>query len=451
MKVISKASDTILAILGKPKGNNLPYRKTHFCVEQPCDGGMLLYHLLTKELVWLDGEAYDSCLENEYLRSHWFVVPEATREKAQADMVKWVLSAGQKKNTDITSYTIFPTTDCNARCFYCFELSRSRIPMSRETALKVVRYIKGHCGGKKVSITWFGGEPLYNREAMDTICNGLQEEGVDFTSKITTNAYLFDETAVEQANGLWNVKYAQITLDGTETVYNRIKAYIHKDGSPYRIVLQNMEHLLDAGIFVAVRLNMDLKNAEDLLLLVDELALRFGPRNNLCVYANHIFKGDETIADSYSAEEWMLRGEAMRRLEERIAQHGLEARGGVEKKYKLHFCMADIGNAVTILPDGHIGLCEHFSDTEFIGHIDREGFDEAVVKSWKETVPAIEECATCFYYPSCILLKKCANRNKCFPQYREEKLRKVFRQMIYEYRAWRNKAELDTAPVDTDC
>jgi len=48
------------------------------------------------------------------------------------------------------------------------------------------------------------------------------------------------------------------------------------------------------------------------------------------------------------------------------------------------------GSAMTILPDGHI---------------DREGFVEATIQSWKETIPAIPECDTCFYYPTCIRLK----------------------------------------------
>lgn len=451
MKVISKANDTVLTILGKPKGTDGDYRKMHFCVEQPQDGGVLLYHLLTKELLFLTEAEYAHCLENEELRKRWFVVPANTKDKSVADMVKWVLAAGKKQQRAITSYTIFPTTDCNARCFYCFELSRSRIPMDLETARKVARYIKDHCGGEAVKIAWFGGEPLYNQAAMDEICNGLREYGVTFTAKATTNAYLFDEKALEKAKSLWNLKQVQITLDGTEAVYNRIKAYIHKDGSAYQIVLGNMERLLDAGIFVAVRLNMDLQNGEDLLTLVDELAKRFGSRKNLCVYANHLFKGNEAMADTYSEEEWNLRGEMMRRLEEKINANGLGVRGGVEKKPKMNYCMADSGNAVTILPGGEIGLCEHFSETEFIGHIDREGFDEAVAKSWKETTAPIPECATCFYYPSCILLKKCANRNKCFLQHRQERLRKTQRQMVCQYQAWLDQGVSDDTFADIDC
>ena len=68
------------------------------------------------------------------------------------DFVRLVLRAQSKDMDPIIGYTIFTTTDCNARCFYCFELGRSRIPMSEETAHKTARYIRDHCGGEKVKI-----------------------------------------------------------------------------------------------------------------------------------------------------------------------------------------------------------------------------------------------------------------------------------------------------------
>jgi len=101
--------------------------------------------------------------------------------------------------------------------------------------------------------------------------------------------------------------------------------------------------------------------------------------------------------------------------------------------------MADSGNSVTILPGGEIGLCEHYSESEFIGHIDREGFDQKVVDSWKERIPEIPECVDCFYYPSCLQLKKCAAGSICFAQLRQERLGKVQQQMRNTYEQWKNR------------
>jgi len=433
MKIISEANATVLKIFKKFQKKAPCTRLLRYFVEERVEDGVLLFNLLTRELVLLTEEEHRNLLTNEYLQEHWFTVPERTSEKELAELIRWVLSTQSKKPTAITGYTIFPTTDCNARCFYCFELGRSRVPMSRETALKTVEYIKSHCGGEKVHLAWFGGEPLFNLEAIDTICGGLRREGVEFTSTMTTNGYLFDEELVQRAVTEWNLQKVQITMDGTEEVYNRIKAFIHREGSAYRRVLENMKHLLDAEVKVSVRLNMDLHNAENLLELVDELGREFAGKKGLSVYAHHIFEENVPLAESHTEEGWALRHEAMGQLNARIRENGLASTHGIRKKPKQNHCMADSGRSVTILPTGDIGLCEHHSEGEFMGHLDREEVDKAMIASWKETVPEIPECETCFYYPDCIRLRKCTNDRVCFPQLREDYLTATKQAMRNEY------------------
>ena len=451
MQIISPASEAVLKILKQFKSGGAKYRPLHYCVEQPAEGGMLLFNLLTRELVLLTAEEYAHMDDLAELKDRWFLVPEETSEKEYADLVKWVLSNRQKKAKNITGYTIFPTTDCNARCFYCFELGRSRIPMNEETAQKTVRYIKEHCGGEKVSIRWFGGEPLFNQMAIETICTGLWEANVAYNSSMVSNGYLFDEETVAHAVRDWNLHHVQITLDGTEAVYNKTKAFIYKDGSAYQKVLTNIGLLLDAGVIVQIRLNMDLYNAENLLELVEELSNRFSGKKGLRVYAHHIFDGDKPMAGMHTDEEWEKRDAALQRLQEKISACGLAGKGGISKNLKMNFCMADSGRSVTILPDGNIGLCEHFSETEFAGHLDRKGLDPAMVASWKEQMPQIPECETCFYYPECIKLKKCASGSVCFRQLRQDQLRKTKQQMKNEYERWQSKALTEEEDEPVDC
>lgn len=441
MQTISILQESVLKILAKfckmmPSGRLLSY-----CIPVEIPEGHLLFNLLTREMVLLTEEEWQNRFENEYLKKHWFIVPEDCKDKEYADLVRWVLQNKKPKKQAITGYTIFPTTDCNARCFYCFELGRSRIPMSEETARKVAGYIADHCGGETVNLRWFGGEPLFNKAVIDIICAELRERNIPFTSFAVSNGYLFDEETVKNAADNWNLKRVQITLDGTEEVYNKVKAYIYKQGSPYQTVMENIGHLLDSGVSVSIRLNMDMHNAENLLELVEDLANRFARKKGLSVYAHHLFDGDKPMADIHSYEEWEIRDAAMVRLEEKIAACGLAARGGIRKKLKTNFCMADSGKAVTILPNGEIGLCEHFSESEFIGHIDSDSFDQAVVNSWKERIPEIPECATCFYYPDCMQLKKCASGSVCFEHLRREKRRKVERQMLAEYERWKSREQ----------
>ena len=417
----------------------------HFCAAETVEDGVLLFNLLTREMVLLSQEEYDGRLDNAYLKDRWFVVPENTNEKAYADFVRTFLKRQEKHDGIITSYTIFPTTDCNARCFYCFELGRSRIPMSPETAEKVVQYIKNHCGGKNVHLAWFGGEPLYNSEAIDIICNGLRQENVVFDSFMVSNGYLFTEEIIQKAVECWNLKKIQITLDGTEKVYNKIKAYIYRDVNPYQVVVGNIGKLLDASVQISIRLNMDLANAENLVELVDELTQRYGGRKGIVVYAHHLFKNDMALADTYSAEEWVEREKAMARLEQKIELGGLLRNNIITSQIKTNYCMADSGKNITILPDGNIGLCEHHTEDEFIGHIDREGFDQNVVDSWKKQIAQIPECQECFYYPECRTLQKCSNDSVCFLQYRQNRRRNMQQRMVATYQVWKNKEIVEVA------
>lgn len=445
MKIISEASESVLTILKRFSRNEKSTCWSQYSVKTPVTEGVLVFNLLTRELILLDREEYGRYTELDYLKDHRFVIPENVNEKEIADFVKLLLNTRQAKPKEITSYTIFTTTDCNARCFYCFELGGSRIPMNCETAQKVVQYIKRHSGGKKVSIYWFGGEPLLNVAAIDTIAEGLHREGIDFSSQMVSNGYLFDDMLVRKAIDCWNLKKVQITLDGTEKVYNKIKAYIYRDSNPFVIVMNNIARLLQTGISVSVRLNMDLYNADDLLLLTEELAQRFSGRSGISVYSHHLFKGETSNVELHSDEEWEKRQAAMDRLNEALEIKGLLSKKGISKKIKQNHCMADSGRSVTILPNGNLGLCEHYTESEFIGHLDRDDFDTAMVNSWMERVPEISECKECFYYPDCIKLRKCSTNSVCYPQFRKGKLKSTQRAMLCEYERWLTKTNTEEA------
>lgn len=440
MKSISEANSSVLSILKTLKKDNACSRLFRYTMELELDDGTLLYNLLTNELLLLTAEEYTNICENDYLKQHWFVVPKEIDDREYVDLVKWLQRNMAPKKQPIIHYTIFTTLDCNARCFYCYELGCNRIPMSEETALKAVQFIKKHCQKNKVTLNWYGGEPLYNAKVIDTICDGLNAEGIPFRSVMISNGYLFNDELARKAVEKWNLEKIQITLDGTEAVYNKIKAFIHREGSAYQIVLANIARLLDAGIKVSIRMNLDLHNADDLLNLIDDLANRFDGNKLLSAYAYHIFKGIDPIAELHDENEWKVRDEAMLRINKKLTDCGLSKTHGIRKILKSNHCMADSGNAVTILPNGEIGLCDHHNSDEFIGHVDSEVFNDEVIESWKERVSdSGAECGECFYYPACTMLKKCGTHSICYEQYRKERTHKIQNAMLNEYEQWKEK------------
>ena len=65
---------------------------------------------------------------------------------------------------------------------------------------------------------------------------------------------------------------------------------------------------------------------------------------------------------------------------------------GLRKDLPLRRCIADHGGALTILPNGELGLCEQYSENNFIGHIDSEKLDETVRQSFREPWPILDAC-----------------------------------------------------------
>ena len=248
MEQIIDACSTTLRILGKPKRSGGGARMAKYCVCLQTEEGILLFNVLTRELLLLTFAEYDAALSSDYLGERWFTIPEDQNEKELAELVRWVRTSLRTEPKHITHYTILTTTDCNARCFYCYERGCARVTMDPETADKVVDYIQNHCGGNKVKLRWFGGEPLMNFPVIHRICGGLRSRGIDFESYMVSNGYLFDDELTAKAIHSWALKEVQITLDGTEAVYNRSKAFIYPKGSPYRIVTGNILRLLNAGI-----------------------------------------------------------------------------------------------------------------------------------------------------------------------------------------------------------
>ena len=427
MKVIIPTTPLIEQIVGPQKrAEGQRYRLMTYVVQQPVDDGVLLYNTLTCSLVLLTPDEAADITAQQELIDRWFLVPQDYDDRKACREIRQLTALFMPTEEVITLYTILTTTGCNARCFYCFEKGTKSVSMTAETASKVVHYIVAHRGDEEVSLKWFGGEPLVNAKVIDQICTELREQGVPFRSIITSNGYLFDADKVQRAKDLWQLRRVQITLDGTEQTYNRVKDYVYRGVNAFERVLQNIGMLTAAGIRVNIRLNVDNYNIKEMATLVELLHQRFGTNEHLTVYS-HVIYGERSPEDN--AELFAQRMQ----LEQQIAQCGYKRTQGLPKAIKTHYCGADDDRSVLIAPDGHLGKCNHYIDCEFFGHIDSEERDEAILRKFKERRPDIEACATCFYYPQCILLTMCEIDVGCTPEYQQEHLYETMESMKYEY------------------
>ena len=424
-------------LLGDGRETGAPLVWTSFLLRQPTDEGLLLYNTLTLELL-LVPEALVPALEaptgtlRETLRQKWFLVPADLDQHATVLELRQALQAMEPPTDYLKKYTVFTTTACNARCAYCFEKDWTPQTMDPETADRAADYMLAHSGTHPFRIDWFGGEPLVNRRAIDRISDRLRAGGARFESVMTTNAYLFDPDTLREDQLRWNLTRCQITLDGPEASYNRIKNYIYPGVNAYQRVLRNVHALTAAGVRVMLRLNFDLSNAAEIRRLAEELGREFGSDRRVSAYAAILYEHADDPRETRSPEE-RAGLEALRvELKQLLQAGGLLRPASLPRALPWHMCMADSGNMITILPDGHVGLCEQYPRDQFIGSLDSDSFDQTVMERFRAVKPEIPACADCPSFPGCIPLRKCPNQI-CYPQRRDARAVDTRQAMLAEW------------------
>ena len=433
MKTIQPPIDTAVKLLGPQKYDpRAAYRPSVFRVEEPCPEGRLLYQSLTGELLLLEADAPPPPAE-ELVRRR-FLVPMGTDERRLCDQLRAAARLLRRDAPGVRRYVIFTTTDCNARCFYCFEHGQKRLSMTEQTAHDTAAHMLAHANGQKLSIRWFGGEPLYNAGVIDVISRDLRDRGAEYDAMMVTNAYLFDDELTHRAKTLWNLRRALVTLDGPEELYNRTKAYIYREGSAFRRVLDNLDRLLDAGVNVTVNVSLDATRAAAQFELADELGRSFGGRPGFHARAALL---NEYIGPlhPFDCPETALR--TVHELNDRLDAYGIRERKRLATALRLNSCMADSPYATTVLPDGRLGRCEHFGDREEVGSIYDDAPDPEKLAAWHAMRAPEPECAACAFYPHCLRLEKCnACPAGCPELFRGERLADLRNRMrnTYEHR-----------------
>ena len=425
MITIVKPKDHIYSLWGgQTISSDQRYRLMKYVFQYRFSDHIILHNMVTGHLIMLESKEID-ILHNlpslfrpameQLIINHFLVLEDFNEHEYVAKLRKilFYLLDSQKSNI-INYYTILPTTACNARCWYCFEKGVVPYTMSKETADDVVKFIVSHCGGKPVTIRWFGGEPTLAVQRIDQICNGLNEKQVEFSSIITTNGYLLDKNTIEKSKNLWKLKMVTISVDGTEKNYNRVKSFVNASDNPYQKVLRNIGLFLDQEIHVGLRMNFDQDTFSDFYNLVDEMSNRFKKNPFLHVYAHHInvdYSGEDQVSID-KAESWY--NEKLFELNSFSCECGLYERKRELPSLFFKMCEAANDDAVTITSLGHLVSCAEQIDEDQIKGDLKNGITNAeIVKSWKQFSDN-KKCWDCVFYPSCAHMLRCKGNGRCY-------------------------------------
>ncbi len=419
---------------------NLSYRFTKYCITEKIDNGCLLYHTVFNTLLFFSDQEIKNDfpnIENIEIRNilvkNFFYIPENFNEVKTYNQIfdSLKLFSIDEPNT-YSSYLIMTTSNCNARCFYCCQHGITYCDMSETTALQIAKFIVDHAGDKKISIEWYGGEPLYNFKIIDIVSKYLKENNKTYSSKMITNLSLFNKEMLNHAEeNDWNLKSLQVTLDGFGETYDKIKNYKDKDITFFTII-DNLKLVLDAGIVAKVRVCLDDNNIESLKQLVNFLAEKFGKYKNIYLYIAMLFDTETKINRTEKIFNQYLD------INEYIFKKGLN-RSILSKKLKLNNCMADNNSHLYITHTGEIAKCGLDYEKKTVGSIFNGVDNQVIISEWKEKI--VEPfCVDCKFRFMCNWLKNCPNHRKnCNSKFKETKEQELRFKMINTY--MRNSGE----------
>lgn len=448
MKIIrDMARANKLLLSNQSYDSNKTYRLLSYVINIKVDDGYLLHNFLTGQTLLLS-ELEFLALQNrsdiellEQLAKNYIIVLEKHNDRALFDTI-FLINQQFSKTDYINHFVILPTMECNARCFYCFENGSKRYPMTEQTAYDVADYIEKVSKGEDVYIQWFGGEPLYNQKAIDLISSSLVKKNINFKSLMVSNGYLFDEDLVWFAKEKWNLQRVQITLDGTQDIYNKYKNYIYKDDpNPFSIVIRNIKLLLSAEIIVYIRINLGDHNENDMYDLVDYIEKEIGKSPYLHVYTWLLYETRLSEKDKHTIETKSALIKRQIALENYIENKSLKIIRPIPNNICMKACMAEDDASIVIMPDGHLGKCDHYSDKNFVGSIySNAPLDKNITEAWKTKRPENELCADCNIFPYCRKLKNCPEfgEERCTEadkQFRIDQLKRAVLEVYRQYKA----------------
>jgi len=264
---------------------------------------------------------------------------------------------------------IAPTLNCNFACPYCFEGQAQNLgdsghkTMTPEICEAICNLVEEDVAAKKsaIDVTWYGGEPLLAKDLIFNMSTRFidvcRKNNVKYNATIITNGYLIDDQIVNKMIEA-RITSAQVTIDGPREVHNvRRKLKGVSATNTFDKIIENTKKLVNKGIKVSIRINVDKTNTKDIGDLLK--FLRENGLNECDVNLGHV-RAYTTACSDISSN--CLNVEEYSNIDLQFQKLMRKSGFNVDNypNYpgtKTSYCCANNMNAIVIDPNGDIYKC----------------------------------------------------------------------------------------------
>lgn len=385
------------------------------------------YNSYSDNILVIKNEVYDDFIQDSLLDfcskhtlvynsfiDNGFIIP---KERDELDLIRMQYKEAIADSQSL-QLMVYPTQDCNLKCWYCYENHVKGSRMSEDVYENVIKYIENRIQYtflKSVNLTFFGGEPLllFDKIAYPMACRIktlCEKNNIQFTTFFISNASLIKDGMIDQFKEI--NAYFQITLDGCKDKHNQVR--IAKSGA----------FTYDRIIHAVQLLSNNLKSTNEEISHV--LTLRINYDNDTLRNIKQIFediKGFRREAIFIHLERvWQTRGQAdaeqVQLLIEAVrmfTREGFKVGIGVfgNKRYS---CPAEKLNYAIINYNGMVYKCNgrNLTETTREGVLTKEGeieWDKDLLsKRLGRTTFENPMCLQCKMLPAC--MGPCSQKNK---------------------------------------
>jgi uncharacterized protein len=129
-------------------------------------------------------------------------------------------------------------------CSYCYQHING-YSINNTVKKGILKFVNEQINLKKIcslNVTWFGGEPLLQKDFIcnisEPLINICSKNNIEYNANIITNGILLNKDVALELKEKCKISTAQVTIDGIKEIHNSRRRYYGGDG--FSIILKNI-------------------------------------------------------------------------------------------------------------------------------------------------------------------------------------------------------------------